>query len=370
MNHKIISFIAAPVIYLNLAGMAARTAAGTQPISVVSPDGQIEVRISPESSSARRGPEFRIFFHAAELHHGRLGLCVNGTNVLEKAVLKRSRLRESDSTYAMPFGKNNPVRNHFRALILNWESSAGPLRRLRVIFRAYNDGVAYRYVLPRQRGAKSIEITDEPGTFRFDGDPRMWPLYFKSYVNSHEGNYDPGPFSVLATNRLIDVPLLAEFPNGVSVSIAQANLRNYAGLYLRAKNDRAGRRFLRCDLSPLPDDPGVKVRARLPLNSPWRAVLIGDAPGRLIESDLILNLNAPDAIGDPSWLKAGKMSFYWWSGVQELRDPTGPSSGKSVTLISARATASPITPSSAPRAIIPGITRPRPVTTRQDRMRT
>lgn len=252
--------------------------------------------------------------------HGTLGLCVSGTNLLERAALKSSRVREADSTYNMPYGKSNPIRNHYRELTLNWENPAAPVRKFRVIFRAYNDGVAYRYVLPKQRGVKSIAVTDEPGTFQFAGDPQVWPLYFKSYVNSHEGIYDPAPFSALATNQLIDVPLLAEFADGVCVSFTEASLRNYAGLYVRAE-EADGQRRLRCDLSPLPDEPGVKVRSRLPLSSPWRAFLIGTAPGKLIESDLLLNLNAPNATGNDSWLKAGKTSFYWWNGIQEPVDP-------------------------------------------------
>jgi len=254
------------------------------------------------------------------LLHAELGLCVSGTNLLEKAVLKSIRSGESDSTYNMSYGKNNPIRNHYRELTLDWESEAAPLQKFQVIFRVYDDGVAYRYLLPKQKGVESIKITAEPGIFQFVGDPQMWPLYFKSYVNSHEGTYDSGPFSALATNRLIDVPLLAEFADGVSVSFTEANLKNYAGLYVRAEEIQ-GQKCLRCDLSPLPDGSGVKVISRLPLASPWRVFLIGAKPGRLIESDLLLNLNDPCAIGDTSWLKAGKTSFYWWNGVQEPVDP-------------------------------------------------
>jgi alpha-glucosidase len=240
--------------------------------------------------------------------------------LLEGAALKSSRLRESDSTYNMPYGKSNPIRDHYRELTMNLENDTAPARKFQVVFRAYNDGVAYRYVLPKQRGVKSVEVTSEPGTFQFVGDPQMWPLYFNSYVNSHEGIYDPGPFSALATNQLIDVPLLAEFDNGVSVAFTEANLKNYAGLYVRAE-DINGQKRMRCDLSPLPDKPGVKVISRLPLPSPWRAFLIGAEPGRLIESDLLLNLNDPNVTGNDSWLKAGKTSFYWWNGIQEPVDP-------------------------------------------------
>jgi len=319
MKRNILSLITVAFCF-HLAGAVPGNSAETNPPSVTSPSGQIELRTSFESSPNRKASGFHIFFQGKELLWGKLGLCVSGTNLLDDAVPKSSRLHEFDSTYNLPYGKSNPIRNHYRELTLNLENDAAPVRKFQVIFRAYNDGVAYRYVFPKQRGVKSIEVTDEPGTFQFIGDPQVWPLYFKGYVNSHEGIYDPAPFSMLATNRLMDVPLLAEFVDGVSVSFTEANLQNYAGLYVKAKETN-GQRYLYCDLSPLPGEPGITVRSRLPLSSPWRVFLIGTAPGKLIESDLLLNLNDPCAIADTSWLKAGKTSFYWWSGVQEPVDP-------------------------------------------------
>jgi alpha-glucosidase len=320
MIRKIICVAAASLLWLNgQRSPAATSDAGDSP-ALASPDGRIELRISPGSSSSPRGIGFHVRFGGKELLQGELGLGVSGTNVLEAVSVKDSRQRESDSTYVVPFGKNNPVRDHFKELTLDLETATGPVRNFQVIFRAYDDGVAYRYSIPKQPGADSIEITDEPGRFQFTGDPRMWPLYLPNHTTSHEGIFSEERFSTLRTNQLIDVPLLAEFADGVSVSIAQASLRNYAGLYLKAQDVRS-KRWLQCDLPALPGQEEVKVRSKLPLSSPWRVFLIGTAPGRLIESDLILNLNDPNAIGDTSWLKAGKASFYWWSGVQEPFDP-------------------------------------------------
>ena len=63
--------------------------------------------------------------------------------------------------------------------------------------------------------------------------------------------------------------------------------------------------------------PIYAVRAKLPHKSPWRAILIGETPARLVESDLILNLNEPCAIADTSWIKTGKTTFPWWNGFHE-----------------------------------------------------
>jgi alpha-glucosidase len=230
-----------------------------------------------------------------------------------------SQTNESDTTYQSPFGKNNPVRNHFNQLTLDMENVRSPLRHFQVIFRVYDDGIAYRYTFPKQAGIDSIRITGEPSEFRYLEDPRIWPLYRVNYTTSHEGIYDDTRFGKMATNKLIDLPLLAEFSDGTSVSFAQADLRNFAGLYLRAAGSGKARN-LRFDLTPRPSEPGIKVKSALPLSSPWRVFLAGSAPPRLIESDVIANLNEPSVIGDASWLRAGKTTFYWWNGQQEPYD--------------------------------------------------
>ena len=62
------------------------------------------------------------------------------------------------------------------------------------------------------------------------------------------------------------------------------------------------------------DEHGVVVDATTPFQSPWRVLMIGDEPGRLIESNIVLNLNPPSKIADTSWIKAGKSAWDWWSG--------------------------------------------------------
>jgi alpha-glucosidase len=71
---------------------------------------------------------------------------------------------------------------------------------------------------------------------------------------------------------------------------------------------------LKAELSPRVDQPGVSVDTKTPFKTPWRVLMIGDTPGRLIESNIILNLNPPSKIADTSWIKAGKSAWDWWSG--------------------------------------------------------
>ncbi len=110
---------------------------------------------------------------------------------------------------------------------------------------------------------------------------------------------------------LIALPLLAEVPGAGWVAVTEADIENYAGMYLR----KAEARFaLRAELSPRIGKPGIAVETDAPVTTPWRVLMIGDEPGRLIESNIVLNLNPPSKIADTSWIKAGKSAWDWWSG--------------------------------------------------------
>ena len=109
---------------------------------------------------------------------------------------------------------------------------------------------------------------------------------------------------------LLGLPMLAELPGIGWLAVMEANLNDYAGMYL-ARDAGAGA-VLTTRLSPRPGEPGVAVRVGLPHDSPWRTFMIADRAERLVESDLALNLNAPCALGDTSWIRTGKTTFPWW----------------------------------------------------------
>jgi alpha-glucosidase len=117
--------------------------------------------------------------------------------------------------------------------------------------------------------------------------------------------------SGLQPNWLIGLPLLGEVPGTGWVAITEADIDRYAGMYLRTAKPLHS---LRVELSPKTDLSGAVVTTDAPLETPWRVLMIGDTPGKLIESNMILNLNPPSKIADTSWIKAGKSAWDWWSG--------------------------------------------------------
>jgi len=110
---------------------------------------------------------------------------------------------------------------------------------------------------------------------------------------------------------LVALPLLANVAGNGWVAITEAAIDNYAGMYVR-KGDAPY--AVRAELSPRLDKSSIAVQADAPLTTPWRVLMIGDEPGRLVESNIILNLNPPSKIADTSWIKAGKSAWDWWSG--------------------------------------------------------
>ena len=112
-------------------------------------------------------------------------------------------------------------------------------------------------------------------------------------------------------NKLIGLPLVTESKNGFATAIAEADLKNYGGMYLQ---NTPGKPQVHTVLSPLPDGNGIRVNIKTPQETPWRAIMIAENAGKLIESNLLLNLNRPAENIDWSWVKPGKSAWDFMSG--------------------------------------------------------
>src|SRR5207302_7816664 len=92
-----------------------------------------------------------------------------------------------------------------------------------------------------------------------------------------------------------------------------ADIENYAGMYRQHNGSEP--RSLFSKLAPAIDEPGSAVSTATPARSPWRVVMSGAQAGRLVESNIVINLNPPSAIADTSWIRPGKTAWDWWSGT-------------------------------------------------------
>jgi len=267
----------------------------------------------------------------------KLGLKLrDGTTLGQKVELVNATHQSHDSTWENPLGKRRLVRDHYNQLNLLLREKSAEGRTFEVVFRASNDGAAFRYELLSQPGMRDFVVDEELTEFAFAGDHVCYVgEQEKGFTGPQEWEFTRRRLSDIKPDSIIGLPLLIETPVEW-VSIAEADLLDWAGMWLggaAVPPPAAGKPAatnavvatetnksettpitLRTKLAPRLDGKGL-VSAKTPHRSPWRVLMIGREPGRLIESEIIRNLSRPSALKDTTWIKPGKMAWdHWWSG--------------------------------------------------------
>jgi len=301
--------------FITVETLAAQEVAATT--KVTSPNGQITLLLFDGGATPGVGQaddlRYAVEFHGKRLMDtARLGLNLAGQPALGPGMHKAAEQPVSvDESYTIPVGKTSTVRDHYNGVRADFEDAGG--RKLTIEVRAFDDGVAFRYVVPEQPALKQVRISGELTEFSYVKDAATYPLILDGFQSSYEDDYQLRNVTGLHPDWLIGLPYLAEEPGIGWVAITEAHIDNYAGMYLR-KDSKFGSRNIRAELAPHVDAPGLAVETATPSSSPWRVFMIADEPSRLIESNIILNLNPPSKIADTSWIKAGKSAWDWWSG--------------------------------------------------------
>jgi alpha-glucosidase len=294
-----------------LFGGAAASALAAEQVAT-SPDGQTEIRLSDANGQA----SFTLKFKGQTLiTPSPLGLVLDKGGTLSRGVsIVGATTRTVDQTYDLVAGKARTVRDRFSETTVEFLETGGLQRRLKVIARAYDDGVAFRYVLPDQPKLAGVAVRGEETRFDFAGDDSCWALNLGRFGTSHEGEYDAIKASGFHPTALYELPVVCQTAKGTAFALAEADLKNWAGLYLTGRGD--GGLGLQAQLSPRLDDPSRAVLTRIGTDtvSSWRVVMVGDTPGDLVASNLITSLNPPTALTDTSWIKPGKAAWDWWNG--------------------------------------------------------
>jgi alpha-glucosidase len=292
--------------------------------SAVSPDGRVRIELSIAGQGGNGGsPVYQVFFRDRQVvQPSKLGLVLaDGSAFGCDTALESVRKRSINETYTQRPGKRSQVVDHCQEVVVRLREGTDPSRPWQITMRAYNEGVAVRYRIAEREnaGGKDIALAAEQTQFRLPAEALGHVLVLNGYKTPHEGRYQHVRIADIPPEKLIGLPLLAELPGIGWLAIMEANLSDYAGMYLAREEGQGG--VLATRLSPWPDDPKVAVRATLPHDSPWRALMITDKLERLIESDLVLNLSAPCALADTAWIHPGKTTFPWWNGFFEASVP-------------------------------------------------
>lgn len=207
-----------------------------------------------------------------------------------------------DETWTQVWGEKKMIRNHYNQMVVKLQQKSKEKRQLEIQFRAFDDGIAFRYVYPKQVSKDSIFIMDEKTTFNLKDDGKAWWIP-ANRENRDEYLFKDSPVSTLDT---VLTPLTIESKSGLALSFHEANLVNFASMTLVNNTGTQ----LKSDLVPWAD--GVKVRVKDSFTSSWRSIQIAEKPTDLITSYLILNLNEPNKLGTINYFKPFKYFGIWW----------------------------------------------------------
>jgi alpha-glucosidase len=207
------------------------------------------------------------------------------------------------------------IRDNYNELRLEMEGNYA------VIFRAYNEGVAYR--LETSLPADQVKIYGEEANFRF---PRNFVVFYPqedSFFSHNERKYLPQ--NLLAINRefLASLPAVLDVGDGAKVAIAESDVEEYPGLWLRG----TGGNGLDATFPPYPlkeklfrdrDFQVVESADYIAVTTgkrvfPWRVLGIVDRDADLLTNQLVYLLEKPSQVQDTSWIKPGKVSWDWWN---------------------------------------------------------
>ncbi len=256
---------------------------------VSSPNEKIKVLVSLNQQG---GLQYAVGYNGEPLLlESRLGLKLADGQGFEKGLSVTNSSKGSyEGTWTPVTGERSTIVDRYNGLVFSLSNDGSDNTRLQVKFRAYDEGVAFCYEFPDQQDGKVFTITEELSQFRFSGDHFCWD------TKDPQAVYRRVPISQVGADS--ERPLLVEVADGPYVALGEARLVDYARLRFKSLSQP----------NTFGIELGSHVEAKAPYASPWRYIMIGDTPGKLVEqNDIVANLNDPCAIEDPSWIKPGKV---------------------------------------------------------------
>ena len=253
----------------------------------------------------------------------------NGTVLGAPAKALSDKRTSVDEIIEANFYKRNEIKDLYNELALTFKGL------YKVIFRAYDEGVAYRF----QTGiAKPFNVVSEIADFNFDADYQALIPYVlrragqegdiinQQFYNSFENTYTRVNLSQMDHEKLAFLPLLVELKDGKKVVITEADLEDFPGLYLRNEKGKTGFTAVHAGYPKTEEQGGhnnlqylVKERENYVAQVdrkrfyPWRCLLISENDKDLADSDLVYKLASPCRVDDISWIKPGKVAWDWWN---------------------------------------------------------
>ncbi len=283
---------------------------------VKSPDGKINVKITEGAAVS-----WSVKHEDTEIiAPSEISLTLADGEVLGKnAFVKKLATTSVNEIINTPIYKKDKVSDNYNQLTLNFKGDYG------LIFRAYNDGVAYRF-FTKKKG--EITIMNEEANFNFKDDAKAFLPFVNDYRNkdkfnvSYEAHYDVLNISAVKKDTLAFLPVLVDEASNKKVVILEADIQDYPGMYLTP----GASQNLHGVFAPYPTEESIHrlnyvvdkradyiAKTTGTRSFPWWVVVISTEDKQLADNDMMQRLAAPSQITDYSWIKPGKVAWDWWN---------------------------------------------------------
>ncbi len=257
--------------------------------SLKSPERKLRMEINNDLGNI----EFQLVYSGDTIfNHSPIGLMVDSIDFTSDVLISDFEESTFDDTWETVNGKNKFVRNHYNQYSFVLNKPTMPDFIYRLIFRCYDEGFAYRYVL-ENKTLDSIRINKEVTELKFSNDFSYWAY------NDEQPNL--GPLNRADSSLVkVQIPTVIEFRDDLFLAIHEAEINRYAPFSLNMGGKDLD---IKLNLEATADQSYLKTS--------WRTFMLGNHAGDLLESDLLVNLNEPCKIEDTSWIKPGKSLWDW-----------------------------------------------------------
>ncbi|AOW76324.1 alpha-glucosidase [Colwellia sp. PAMC 20917] len=289
-------------IILSLAVLISSHSLFAQTLKLTSPDGKIILSVNDHGK-----PNYEMsFLGKSIIHPSRLGLAFKDTIAFSDGfTISSNETQSAKEVWQLPWGERKNVTDEHNELLVTFSrNNKKNTKEFKVRFRLFNDGIGFRYEVPKQQDIDHVEIINEFTEFVVnDADKATaWWIPARGW-NRYEYIYNT---TKLASVDRAHTPFTFKLDSGIHLSIHEAALVDYAAMTINQK--RPG--VLKADLTPWSD--GILVKTKTNFKSPWRTIQVSKNAVGLLNSDLILNLNEPNKLGDVSWVEPAKYLGIWW----------------------------------------------------------
>ena len=287
--------------------------------SVQSPSGKITVNFKLGSNGQ---PVYAVNYkNKAVVLESALGIKLKEKPALDANFeILDSKTATFNESWKPVLGEQASIVNHYNELTIGLVSKESKVK-MNIIFRVFDEGVAFRYDFPRQAELNYFIISDESTQFNLTENNKVF--WLPGDFDSNEYEYNETKLSEIDNSKInmnngigvksipgrymVQTPLMMKSPSGLYLNIFEAAVVNYPVMHLKADVTNFK---LKAEL--VPNAIGDKAYLQAPCVSPWRTIMISDDARDIVGSRMILNLNEPSKIEDTSWIKPMKYVGIWW----------------------------------------------------------